>query len=58
MKKAPIWREKKRLSEEVLIWGRLFGTHHYEKNKINPIPEGMGVLHEVHNVRPTFEAYY
>ena len=31
-------------------------THHNEQDKVEPVPEGVRVLHEVHHVRPALEA--
>lgn len=33
-------------------------TYDDQKDKINPVPEGMSVLHVVHYVRPSLQTYY
>ena len=30
-------------------------TYHYETDEVDPVPEGVGVLDEVHDVRPALQ---
>lgn len=30
-------------------------THHNQQHKIDPVPEGVGVLHVVHNISPALQ---
>lgn len=39
-------------------WGRKWNTYDYQENEIYPVPEGVGVLHVIHYVRPSFQANY
>ena len=32
--------------------------HHDEHDEVDPVPEGMGVLHKVHHVRPPLQRYH
>ncbi len=31
-------------------------THHNKEDEVDPVPEGVGVLHKVHHVRPSLQA--
>lgn len=39
-------------------WDRKWGTYDYQENEVYPVPEGMGVLHVIHYVRPSFQTNY
>lgn len=39
-------------------WGGKWNTYDYQKNEVYPVPKGVGVLHIVHYIRPTFQTNY
>lgn len=37
---------------------RKWSTYDYQENEVYPVPEGVGVLHVIHYVRPSFQTNY